>query len=87
MWAAGVLCFIPSFGIWALLFIVGQFEQPFGNDANDLALSIMQFDMNSSLLMLLDPEAVRAPALKFSATRNVQDLHGSTQPPAPHSFF
>jgi putative membrane protein len=74
MWVAGFICFIPNFGSWCLLFISGQCEQPFGNDPNDLALSIMQFEMNSSLMMLLDPESIRAPFLKDSARRHVQDL-------------
>jgi hypothetical protein len=34
----------------------------------------MQFEMNSSLLMLLDPESIRAPTLKDNASRHVQDL-------------
>jgi hypothetical protein len=71
IWIAGALCFVPSFGIWCLLFIAGQFEQPFGNDANDLALSVMQFEMNNSLLMLLDPQSIRAPSLKDHAKAEV----------------
>lgn len=72
--AAPIVCAFPISGIWCLLFIAGQFEQPFGEDSNDLPLSIMQFEMNISLLMLLDPEAIRAPTLKDSAARNVWQL-------------
>jgi len=71
---AGMLVLIPMSGVWCLTFISAQFEQPFGDDANDLPLSILQFDMNNSLLMLLDPEAIRAPVLKDSAPRNVWEL-------------
>eukprot|EP00927_Polykrikos_kofoidii_P037736 TRINITY_DN3195_c1_g1_i1.p1 TRINITY_DN3195_c1_g1~~TRINITY_DN3195_c1_g1_i1.p1 ORF type:complete len:612 (+),score=96.95 TRINITY_DN3195_c1_g1_i1:109-1944(+) len=69
-----MVTFIPIFGMWSITFIAGQLEQPFGQDANDLPLSNLQFEMNNSLLMLLDESTQRSPRLKKSAIRSVEKL-------------
>lgn len=72
---AALMSFLPIFGMWSLIFIAGQLEQPFGTDPNDLPLSVLQFDMNTSLLMLL--EAKSAPKLRKTAQRSVAGLRFS----------
>merc|ERR1719440_623754 len=72
--AAACVCAVPIAGMWCITFIAGQFEQPFGDEANDLPLSTMQFEFNTSLLMLLDPQSIRAPHLKDDAARSVWEL-------------
>lgn len=69
---AAVITFLPVFGMWCCVFISGQLEQPFGTDSNDLPLSTLQFDMNASLLMLL--EAKKPPCLNKNAVRTVTGL-------------
>eukprot|EP00927_Polykrikos_kofoidii_P037742 TRINITY_DN3195_c1_g3_i1.p1 TRINITY_DN3195_c1_g3~~TRINITY_DN3195_c1_g3_i1.p1 ORF type:complete len:609 (+),score=102.76 TRINITY_DN3195_c1_g3_i1:80-1906(+) len=72
--AAAVFSFLPLWGMWSITFIANQMEQPFGQDANDLPLSNLQFEMNNSLLMLLDDCTQRAPKLKPMAHRTVECL-------------
>eukprot|EP00927_Polykrikos_kofoidii_P079576 TRINITY_DN7635_c0_g1_i2.p1 TRINITY_DN7635_c0_g1~~TRINITY_DN7635_c0_g1_i2.p1 ORF type:complete len:701 (+),score=127.51 TRINITY_DN7635_c0_g1_i2:288-2105(+) len=69
-----LIAFIPTFGMWSITFISGELEQPFGQDPNDLPLAELQFEMNNSLLMLLDPVVQRAPSLKEDAITDVQIL-------------
>merc|ERR1719265_1421804 len=71
---ATILTVVPITSYWCLICIVGQNEQPFGSEVNDLPLSTMQFEFNTSLLMLLDPESIRAPQLKETAAKDVWEL-------------
>eukprot|EP00927_Polykrikos_kofoidii_P052667 TRINITY_DN4657_c0_g1_i5.p1 TRINITY_DN4657_c0_g1~~TRINITY_DN4657_c0_g1_i5.p1 ORF type:complete len:658 (-),score=76.91 TRINITY_DN4657_c0_g1_i5:299-2272(-) len=79
-----VLAFLPTFGMWSITFVSGELEQPFGQDPNDLPLCELQYEMNNSLLMLLDDRAARPPTLKQDAIMDVDVLrahlgdHGST---------
>lgn len=72
-WAA-VYTFFPISMMWSITLVATQLEQPFGEDPNDLPLSLLQFDMNQSLLMLLDDRVQRIPCLKASAVRSVHEL-------------
>mmetsp|Transcript_16014 Transcript_16014/g.28543 ORF Transcript_16014/g.28543 Transcript_16014/m.28543 type:complete len:625 (+) Transcript_16014:95-1969(+) len=72
---AAFIAFLPIFGMWSCIFIAGQLEQPFGTDPNDLPLSVLQFDMNASLLMLLDTK--KPPSLSKKARRDVAALRRS----------
>eukprot|EP00927_Polykrikos_kofoidii_P037740 TRINITY_DN3195_c1_g2_i5.p1 TRINITY_DN3195_c1_g2~~TRINITY_DN3195_c1_g2_i5.p1 ORF type:complete len:646 (+),score=87.72 TRINITY_DN3195_c1_g2_i5:204-2141(+) len=71
---AAVCTFLPLMGMWSITFIAGQMEQPFGQDPNDLPLSNQQFEMNNSLLMLLDDTMRRPPSLNEAAHRSVAKL-------------
>merc|ERR1719336_2421595 len=71
--------FIPVLGMWSITFIAGELEHPFGEDANDLPLSLLQFDMNQSILMLLDPRAQRVPRLTRMACRSFESYTGSME--------
>lgn len=73
VWCA-VITFLPIMGMWSLVFICGQLEQPFGTDANDLPLSMQQFDFNNSLVMLVDERAMEPPKLKAEAAVTVEEL-------------
>merc|ERR1719440_100065 len=79
--AAAVAVALPIIGMWCITFIAGQLEQPFGDEANDLPLSTMQFDFNTSLLMLIEPQSTRAPHLKEESARNVWELKASLGDP------
>eukprot|EP00927_Polykrikos_kofoidii_P071889 TRINITY_DN6808_c0_g1_i1.p1 TRINITY_DN6808_c0_g1~~TRINITY_DN6808_c0_g1_i1.p1 ORF type:complete len:673 (+),score=59.94 TRINITY_DN6808_c0_g1_i1:101-2119(+) len=74
---AFVLSFMPTFGMWSLMFISGELEQPFGQDPNDLPLCELQYEMNNSLLMLLDERAQRAPTLKAEAIMDLSELRAN----------
>jgi hypothetical protein len=63
---AGALSLITTFFQWALLYIAVEIEDPFGGDANDLPLVEMQQDMNRSLWMLLDPQALQPPTFNWA---------------------
>jgi hypothetical protein len=52
---AAIFTFIPVFGMYAINFVAGELENPFGQDSNDLPLAHFQEEMNSCLLMLLHP--------------------------------
>merc|ERR1719440_248090 len=83
--AAALVAGVPIAGMWCITFIAGQLEQPFGDEANDLPLSTMQFDFNTSLLMLLDPQSTRAPYLKEEAARSVWELKAALGNPTSDS--
>lgn len=72
--SAGIVSFIPMFGMWGITFVSNELEQPFGTDPNDLPLSSLQFDFNTTLLMLMDKECTRAPSLVKEKMKNIQDL-------------
>lgn len=58
-----MLSFLSIFLLWSVNFIAAELECPFGNDANDLPVPHLQKEMNSSLMMLLEPEAQQVPQL------------------------
>jgi len=60
---AFVITFVTVTPLWAMNFVAGEIEQPFGNDHNDLPLEKLQEEMNASLLMLLDNRANNLPKL------------------------
>eukprot|EP00927_Polykrikos_kofoidii_P037735 TRINITY_DN3195_c0_g1_i2.p1 TRINITY_DN3195_c0_g1~~TRINITY_DN3195_c0_g1_i2.p1 ORF type:complete len:776 (-),score=105.58 TRINITY_DN3195_c0_g1_i2:164-2491(-) len=82
-----VFTFIPLFGMWNITFISGELEQPFGQDPNDLPLSELQFEMNNSLLMLLDDRAQRAPGLKDNAIMDTAQLRAHLGDPESSTSF
>lgn len=67
VWAF-IIVFIQVFILWSLNFIAVEIENPFGTDANDLDGRHMQREMNSHLLLLLQPATVRVPQLSSRAT-------------------
>jgi len=60
-WWAGFLCFVTVVGMWSVMFIAVELDQPFGADHNDLNVAEMQRDFNLSLIQLLHPLAQRPP--------------------------
>mmetsp|Transcript_3346 Transcript_3346/g.8580 ORF Transcript_3346/g.8580 Transcript_3346/m.8580 type:complete len:590 (-) Transcript_3346:19-1788(-) len=52
-WMAGLISFLPVFGMFCVNFTSIELEMPFGNDENDLPLGTFQHDMNRGLMMLL----------------------------------
>jgi len=60
-WVAFVATFIPVFATFSMNFIAIQLEMPFGDDDNDLPLSLFQHEMNRGLMMLLHPKADLLP--------------------------
>lgn len=62
---AAVVAFSVIFFIWCINYIALQLEQPFGSDANDLPMSLMQRDWNKSLGTLLAKRAQRPPSFDF----------------------
>lgn len=73
LWVA-IVSFFPILGMWSLVFVSGEMEQPFGNDANDLPLTMQQFDFHTSLMMLVDDQSMRVPFLTSGAAMTVRDL-------------
>eukprot|EP00932_Pfiesteria_piscicida_P006047 SRR837773.15968.p1 GENE.SRR837773.15968~~SRR837773.15968.p1 ORF type:complete len:245 (-),score=70.80 SRR837773.15968:16-675(-) len=60
-WIAFFGTFVPVFVTFSLNFIAIQLEMPFGDDDNDLPLTLFQHEMNKGLLMLLHPKADLLP--------------------------
>eukprot|EP00930_Biecheleria_cincta_P046001 TRINITY_DN31719_c0_g1_i2.p1 TRINITY_DN31719_c0_g1~~TRINITY_DN31719_c0_g1_i2.p1 ORF type:complete len:575 (+),score=100.76 TRINITY_DN31719_c0_g1_i2:43-1767(+) len=55
------LVFTGQAGMWAVVFVANQMDQPFGEDANDLPMAEMQQDFNRSLISLLHPLSQHVP--------------------------
>mmetsp|Transcript_17693 Transcript_17693/g.37604 ORF Transcript_17693/g.37604 Transcript_17693/m.37604 type:complete len:542 (+) Transcript_17693:100-1725(+) len=64
-WSA-LLCFTISLGMWSLMYIALEIEQPFGADANDLPVAELMRDFNRSMLNLCDPLAQQVPRCTWS---------------------
>lgn len=58
---ATILIFVGQTGLWAIIFISNEMDQPFGEDPNDLPMADMQRDFNRSLLSLLHPLTQQVP--------------------------
>eukprot|EP00928_Gymnodinium_smaydae_P022751 TRINITY_DN19001_c0_g1_i2.p1 TRINITY_DN19001_c0_g1~~TRINITY_DN19001_c0_g1_i2.p1 ORF type:complete len:596 (+),score=113.94 TRINITY_DN19001_c0_g1_i2:102-1889(+) len=64
-WVAGLITFLVTASLWSLIYIATEIDQPFGDDANDLHVDIMQQDFNKSLLSLLNPVVQIPPDFDF----------------------
>lgn len=61
---AAIGCFFVTFCMWCLLYIALEIDQPFGRDANDLPLVLLQRQFNQSLREIMDPIAQRPPQFR-----------------------
>mmetsp|Transcript_86996 Transcript_86996/g.153836 ORF Transcript_86996/g.153836 Transcript_86996/m.153836 type:complete len:350 (+) Transcript_86996:126-1175(+) len=68
-WAA-IVCFLVSFAIWSLLYIALELDQPFGDDDNDLPLSLFQHEFNEHLKMMIRPEARYPPKFLLDSSND-----------------
>lgn len=57
----GMVCFLVTTVLWALLYIALQIDQPFGDDYTDLPVKDYMKQFNQSLLMMMRPEAQLPP--------------------------
>jgi len=55
IYVAMIFTFVCTLGMFVIELIATEIENPFGEDINDLPIPDFQTDMNSSLLMLLNP--------------------------------
>jgi len=62
-WWAGAMSFLVTCAFWSLVYIAGEIDHPFGEDANDFNIAEMQQAMNSSLITLLQPLAQKPPKI------------------------
>mmetsp|Transcript_110867 Transcript_110867/g.247504 ORF Transcript_110867/g.247504 Transcript_110867/m.247504 type:complete len:513 (+) Transcript_110867:70-1608(+) len=76
-WATG-LCFIISTGLWSLMYIALEIDQPFGGDSNDVDVQEMQQDFNRSLLDLLSPLAQSVPKCTWHSDNSAELARSST---------
>eukprot|EP00928_Gymnodinium_smaydae_P099801 TRINITY_DN9627_c0_g1_i2.p1 TRINITY_DN9627_c0_g1~~TRINITY_DN9627_c0_g1_i2.p1 ORF type:complete len:464 (-),score=70.82 TRINITY_DN9627_c0_g1_i2:22-1413(-) len=53
---AALFSFVPAWGLYCLLIVSQELENPFGTDDNDLPLRRFQDEMNCCLMMLLHPK-------------------------------
>merc|ERR1712039_1152262 len=60
------MCFLVTMSFWSLIYIAQQIDQPFGADANDLPVYQYQQDFNKSLVELLKPLSLKAPAFHWT---------------------
>mmetsp|Transcript_5922 Transcript_5922/g.17692 ORF Transcript_5922/g.17692 Transcript_5922/m.17692 type:complete len:489 (-) Transcript_5922:60-1526(-) len=67
VWAAAIFGFVQVFVLWSLNSISVEIEHPFGDDANDLETSRMQYELNLCLLLMVHPAASRSPTLSKDA--------------------
>eukprot|EP00930_Biecheleria_cincta_P058525 TRINITY_DN44342_c0_g1_i1.p1 TRINITY_DN44342_c0_g1~~TRINITY_DN44342_c0_g1_i1.p1 ORF type:complete len:573 (+),score=64.87 TRINITY_DN44342_c0_g1_i1:76-1794(+) len=66
---ASCFIFIGQTGLWSVIFISAEMDQPFGEDPNDLPMAEMQRDFNRSLLSLLHPMSQRVPCYRAVAEK------------------
>merc|ERR1719161_2819794 len=66
--------YIPVFSFWCINLIAVEIEQPFGDDINDLPTHELQEEMNSTLLLLIDPASGRCPTLENCAVLDLREL-------------
>jgi len=66
--------FFSTFGMFCIEIIATEIEHPFGEDANDLPVVEFQEEINSGLLLLMEPLAQRAPELSEKAKLNHKQL-------------
>lgn len=59
---SGVGAFVINTCLWCLVYIAHEIEQPFGRDANDLPLVLLQQHFNENLADLLDKQSLARPA-------------------------
>eukprot|EP00928_Gymnodinium_smaydae_P087800 TRINITY_DN71_c0_g3_i1.p1 TRINITY_DN71_c0_g3~~TRINITY_DN71_c0_g3_i1.p1 ORF type:complete len:553 (-),score=28.00 TRINITY_DN71_c0_g3_i1:180-1796(-) len=63
---AAIVSFVVISAYWSPLYIALEIDQPFGADANDLPVKMLQADMNDSLLQLLHPMARSVPGFRMT---------------------
>merc|ERR1719254_108571 len=65
VWCAS-LTLVSVFAYWSINYIAAEIEMPFGEDDNDLPISLLQEGFNTSLRMLLDECTRKPPAYDFN---------------------
>eukprot|EP00413_Alexandrium_margalefii_P028114 CAMPEP_0204576132 /NCGR_PEP_ID=MMETSP0661-20131031/41598_1 /ASSEMBLY_ACC=CAM_ASM_000606 /TAXON_ID=109239 /ORGANISM="Alexandrium margalefi, Strain AMGDE01CS-322" /LENGTH=231 /DNA_ID=CAMNT_0051584849 /DNA_START=11 /DNA_END=703 /DNA_ORIENTATION=+ len=73
---AFLIGFVLVFVVWALFYISQLLEQPFGEDDSDVDLVELHQQTNSRLLVLLSPQAARAPRYRESRRGGLGDMAG-----------
>lgn len=58
---SSLFVFVGQAGMWTLIYIANQLDQPFGEDSNDLPMADLQQDFNRSLISLLHPLSKQVP--------------------------
>lgn len=76
---AGIFAFTQVFTFWALNFIAVEIDNPFGTDPNDLDSRGMQKEMNSCLLLLVDPNTTKTPELVCDDSELMMNLRSLTR--------
>jgi len=71
---AGILSFIPLFGMYGVNLVAIELEMPFGMDDNDLPLSTFQKEMNETLLMLMHEMTDHLPQTSSDCRTSFEDL-------------
>jgi len=74
VFSAFICTYVSIVSILSIEFTATELENPFGDDPNDLPCYSFQAEMNSSLLVLLDPDASKAPSLNDKAILNHKKL-------------
>lgn len=67
VWWACSTCFFVTGGLWCLVYIAREIDQPFGEDPNDLPMVEMQRSFNKSLASLMEPLAQKVPAFVYDS--------------------
>eukprot|EP00929_Paragymnodinium_shiwhaense_P001424 TRINITY_DN101660_c0_g1_i1.p1 TRINITY_DN101660_c0_g1~~TRINITY_DN101660_c0_g1_i1.p1 ORF type:complete len:562 (-),score=105.22 TRINITY_DN101660_c0_g1_i1:91-1776(-) len=62
---AGIITFSVALAYWSINYIAVELEMPYGGDANDLPLPVMQQEMNRSLLVLMKRKAQHVPRFEY----------------------
>jgi len=74
-YVSALICtYVSVVSVLSIEFTATELENPFGDDDNDLPCHQFQEAMNSSLLVLVDPDANRPPSLNDKAILNYQKL-------------
>lgn len=73
--SAGLFSSIQVCVLWSLYALACELENPFGHDAYDLDIRLMQRDMNQRLLLLVHPDAKRSPELHMKRGHHPKDTY------------
>lgn len=85
-WAAA-MCLMVVCTFWQLVYIAREIDHPFGDDANDLDIAVLQKDLNESLLTLMLPMAQDPPKYKGLLSRNKAFLRHDHRPVNRFTFY
>eukprot|EP00927_Polykrikos_kofoidii_P030534 TRINITY_DN26258_c0_g1_i1.p1 TRINITY_DN26258_c0_g1~~TRINITY_DN26258_c0_g1_i1.p1 ORF type:complete len:575 (+),score=89.72 TRINITY_DN26258_c0_g1_i1:87-1811(+) len=66
-----IVAYVTTFALWTLNYIAAEMEDPFGDDANDLPIKIMQENFNRALASLTHSTMQSPPKFEFDRSKHL----------------